>query len=169
MYRHLPLADKAGYSGARRCSKCVGGGWAAKDCQMNSSDAMIVIALAGIVMSLLSLRSDYLAWRSYTALQMSNRLSLQKAYFERAKSGRVVTAPSTNSELTSSSVERRATGSGAESFTLHKERIRSAQPSRIVDSCSLRACAASTHSPMDIVLYVAAARRNDHFGNSNVS
>jgi hypothetical protein len=134
---------------------------------MTSGDAMIVIALAGIVMSLLSLRSDYLAWRSYTAHQMSNRLSLQKAYFERAKSGHVVSAfPSAKSELTSSSTEQDATGSGTESFMLHKDRIRSVQPSRIVGSCPLRACAASTHSPME---YVAAARLNDHFGNSNVS
>ena len=137
---------------------------------MNSGDAMILIVLAGIVMSLLSLRSDYLAWRSYIAHQMSNRLSLQKAYFERAKSGHVATAsPSTNSELTPSSTEREATDSATERFMLHKDRIRGAQPSRIGDSCSLRACAASTHSPMEIVLYVAAARRNDHFGNSNVS
>jgi hypothetical protein len=136
---------------------------------MNASDAMIVIALAGIVMSLLSLRSDYLAWRSYTAHQMSNRLSMQKAYFERAKTGLVTAAPSTNSEVTSSSTEQDATGSGTKAFMLHKDRVRSAQPPRIVNSCLLGACAASTHSPMDIVLYVAAARRNDHFGNSSVS
>jgi hypothetical protein len=120
---------------------------------MNSGDAMIVIALAGIVVSLLSLRSNYLAWRSYTARQMSNRLSLQKAYFERAKSGHDVTAsPSTGSELTSSSTVQDETGSSTESFMLHKDRIRSAQPSRMVSSCPLRAYAASTHSSMDTVL-----------------
>jgi hypothetical protein len=119
---------------------------------MNSGDAMILIVLAGIVMSLLSLRSEYRAWRSYVAHQMSNRLSLQKAYFERAQIARVVTASPTHSERASRSTEQDATESGTERFLLHTDRIRSAQPTRIVSSCPPRACAASTHSPMHTVL-----------------
>jgi hypothetical protein len=118
---------------------------------VNSGDAMILIVLAGIVMSLLSLRSEYLAWRSYVAYQKSNRLSLQKAYFERAKRGHVVTAsPSIHSERAPRPMEQDATRSGTERM-LHKDRLR-AQPSLIVSSCPLGACAASTHSPMDSVL-----------------
>jgi hypothetical protein len=122
------------------------------DYQVNSGDAMMLIVLAGIVMSLLSLRSEYLAWRSYVAHQKSNRLSLQKAYFERAKRGHVVTAsPSIHSERAPRPMEQDATRSGAERFMLHRDRLR-AQPSLIVNSCPLGACAASTYSPMDSVL-----------------
>jgi hypothetical protein len=126
---------------------------------MSSDDAMMLIVLAGIVVSLLSLRSQYLAWRSYVAHQMSNRLSLQKAYFERAKSGHVVTeSPLIHSERAPRSTEQDSTGSGSERFMLHKDRIRSAQPSRMVSSCPLRACAASTYSPMDSVLSASPGR-----------
>jgi hypothetical protein len=126
---------------------------------MNSGDAMMLIVLAGIVLSILSLRSEYLAWRRSVAHQMSNRLSLQKAYFERAKSGHIVTASaSTHTERASRPTEQDATGSGTERFTLHKDRIRGAQPSRIVSSCPLRACAASTALPMDTVLTAPPGR-----------
>jgi hypothetical protein len=132
---------------------------------MNSCDAMMLIVLVGIVMSLFSLRSEYRAWRSYVAHQMSNRLSLRKAYFERAQSARVVAAsPPTCSERASRPTEPDATGSGTKRFTLLKDRIRGARPSRIVSSCPPGACAASTALPMDTVLSAL-----DHFGNSNVS
>jgi hypothetical protein len=124
---------------------------------MNSGDAMMLISLTGIVMSLMSLRSDHVAWRSDVARQKSNRLSLQKASFERAKSGHVA-SPSTHGERPLRPAEQDATGSGIERFTRHKDR-RSAQPSRIVSSRLIGYCREA----------LAAARRIDHFGNSNVS
>jgi hypothetical protein len=136
---------------------------------MNSGDAMMLIVLAGIVMSLFSLRSQYRAWQSYVAHQKSNRLSLQKAYFERAQSGGVVTASlSTHGDRASRPTEQDATGSGTERFLLHKDRICSATPSRMVSSCSLRACTAATHPSMDSVLPTPAGRifPNPHSGRS---